>query len=449
GDIHCEGHAYGSRTAGELCNLRLRRIGFVFQAYHLFPELSAHENVMLPALRWGWNRNRARDRAEELLRSFGLGERMRHRPQELSGGEQQRVALARALMNDPDILIADEPTGNLDVTASAEIVEILRRLHSEQGRTIIMVTHDLEFARLADVVLVVREGRVVAYPPDAEISLDAPPGSVHALRCPACDTDVGVPRPTPCPNCGGTLKQAVPTLPPKPARDDKRTSGELTAKAREALHGNWGRVVAGAIIMLAVMIAATTLTIMGVGFLFRTTLHFLSKLSSINPQVMGMIVAVATWIVTVVVWLVPLAVKGPMILGMCDGLLGVLRGASYRSSAPLRGFRHARQGAAVTILIVLKYLFWSLFLVVPGIRSLLDNSMAYFILAEHPSMRVRESMRRSSEMMYGRRWLLFKLLCRFAGWGVLSIATGGLAWFAVGPYLLTAMAAFYEDIRNR
>ncbi len=165
GEIWCLGQSYARLRDRERTALRLHHIGHVFQSYHLFPELNAQENAMLPALHWGWDRDAARRRAAELLARFGLGERLRHRPQELSGGEQQRVALARALMNEPDIILADEPTGNLDVAAGREIVALLEDLHRTGGKTIVMVTHDLDLAARADRTLLIRDGQAFPVPP--------------------------------------------------------------------------------------------------------------------------------------------------------------------------------------------------------------------------------------------------------------------------------------------
>jgi putative ABC transport system ATP-binding protein len=174
GDVVCLGQSYRGMSEGQRTAMRLRHIGHVFQSYHLFPELNAHENVMLPALHWGWDRQRARGRAANLLGRFGLGERLRHRPQELSGGEQQRVALARALMNEPGIILADEPTGNLDVAAGKEIVALLEGLHRRDGKTIVMVTHDLDLAARADRTLVMRGGRAVPVPAGTRPDLGPP-----------------------------------------------------------------------------------------------------------------------------------------------------------------------------------------------------------------------------------------------------------------------------------
>ena len=138
----------GRRAAAQFRN---RRIGFVFQSYHLLPELTVLENVMLPGGLAGFSGGKTRKRAQELLATVGLADRMRHRPAELSGGEQQRAAIARALLNEPELLLADEPTGNLDTATGEAILELfgeLRKLHPE--RSIMMITHNREIANLAD-----------------------------------------------------------------------------------------------------------------------------------------------------------------------------------------------------------------------------------------------------------------------------------------------------------
>lgn len=153
GTVLLEGLDLGVLSSGQLTALRRRRIGFVFQAYHLFPELTAWENAALPALHWGVSRDDAYARARRWLERFGLGERLEHRPRELSGGEQQRVAIARSLINNPDIILADEPTGNLDAAAAAEILAILSELRAEGNKTLVMVTHDQQLAARADEVV--------------------------------------------------------------------------------------------------------------------------------------------------------------------------------------------------------------------------------------------------------------------------------------------------------
>ena len=142
-----------------LARLRGEKIGFVFQFFHLIPSLTAYENVAVPMEIAGVGDPRAR--AESLLEEVGLTGRAHHYPSQLSGGEQQRVALARALANNPPIVLADEPTGNLDTTNGRHIMELLREVHRARGTTIVLVTHDAELAAMADAKLVLRDGRVV------------------------------------------------------------------------------------------------------------------------------------------------------------------------------------------------------------------------------------------------------------------------------------------------
>ncbi len=148
----------------QLAGVRNRKIGFVFQSYNLLPRLSARKNVMLPMMYNGfqnWSEDQRSERAADLLDLVGLGDRIHHLPTELSGGQQQRVAIARALINDPSLILADEPTGNLDTTSSTEIMAIFHRLH-QQGATIVMVTHEAERAREAQRIVNVLDGKVVA-----------------------------------------------------------------------------------------------------------------------------------------------------------------------------------------------------------------------------------------------------------------------------------------------
>jgi putative ABC transport system ATP-binding protein len=142
-----------------LAKLRGEKIGFVFQFFHLIPSLTAVENVSVPMEIIGLRD--ARQRAEALLEEVGLTGRAHHYPSQLSGGEQQRVALARALANAPPIVLADEPTGNLDTANGRHIMELLRTIHERRGTTVVLVTHDAELASLADTRLVLRDGRVV------------------------------------------------------------------------------------------------------------------------------------------------------------------------------------------------------------------------------------------------------------------------------------------------
>lgn len=148
------------QNGNRLAELRGKRIGFVFQTFNLIPTLSALENVELPMIFQGIPRKERRKRAQKLLEQVGLGERLHHKPMELSGGEQQRVAIARALVNDPEILLADEPTGNLDSESGGEIMQLLKELNEERGMTVIVVTHDPEIARYAHRVVYIRDGQI-------------------------------------------------------------------------------------------------------------------------------------------------------------------------------------------------------------------------------------------------------------------------------------------------
>ena len=150
-----------SRASAALgAQVRSRRIGFIFQGFHLIPSLTALENVELPLLYRGMSREERRRRAVESLRRVGLDERMRHRPSELSGGQQQRVAIARALAAKPPLILADEPTGNLDSASGAEIMRMLRELHRD-GHTVVLITHDPSIAARAERRIEIRDGRVV------------------------------------------------------------------------------------------------------------------------------------------------------------------------------------------------------------------------------------------------------------------------------------------------
>jgi lipoprotein-releasing system ATP-binding protein len=145
---------------GERARHRNRRIGFVFQSHYLLPDFDARENVMLPMLIAGEDRTRADERARSLLAEVGLEARAGHAPGELSGGEQQRVAVARALANEPAVVLADEPSGNLDAHSSESLHELLHRLRKERGATFVIATHDPEIARRADRVVELQDGRL-------------------------------------------------------------------------------------------------------------------------------------------------------------------------------------------------------------------------------------------------------------------------------------------------
>ena len=162
GRYKLDGVDVGSLSDEKLSELRNAKLGFVFQSFHLIPQYTALENVLLPTVyRRGRKREKKRDteKAKELLNLVGLGERYHYRPGELSGGQKQRVAIARALMNDPEVILADEPTGNLDSHQSEEIVRLLLDLNA-RGRTIIMVTHDPDVGRQARRMITIRDGLI-------------------------------------------------------------------------------------------------------------------------------------------------------------------------------------------------------------------------------------------------------------------------------------------------
>ncbi len=157
------GEDVSEMTPDQQARVRNRRIGFVFQAFNLLPRMSALENVELP-IQYAGGRG-ARERAAEALHRVGLGDRMHHEPNQLSGGQRQRVAIARALVNDPDIILADEPTGALDTRTGEEVLELFKELNAE-GRTILIVTHDLSVARHCPREIYLRDGRITP-PPEA------------------------------------------------------------------------------------------------------------------------------------------------------------------------------------------------------------------------------------------------------------------------------------------
>jgi putative ABC transport system ATP-binding protein len=160
GDYFLSGEAVGTLDRNQLAEIRNKRIGFVFQNFNLLPYASALENVELPLLFGGVGTRQRRERAEAMLRRVGLEERMDHKPTELSGGQMQRVAIARALVNDPAIILADEPTGNLDSASGQAIVGLFRELHAA-GQTIVLITHDSNVAKLASRVVRIQDGLVV------------------------------------------------------------------------------------------------------------------------------------------------------------------------------------------------------------------------------------------------------------------------------------------------
>ncbi|MDA0839187.1 MAG: ABC transporter ATP-binding protein [Planctomycetota bacterium] len=146
--------------AYELAWLRCRKIGYIFQSFNIIPVMTALENVVLPMTFAGMSTDEARDKAARLLATVGLGQRLMHRPSELSGGQQQRVAIARAMANDPAIILADEPTGNLDLTTGKEIIKLLKDMNEMSGVTVISATHDMKMLDISDRVVWIRDGRV-------------------------------------------------------------------------------------------------------------------------------------------------------------------------------------------------------------------------------------------------------------------------------------------------
>ncbi|MGC8999091.1 MAG: ABC transporter ATP-binding protein [Candidatus Bathyarchaeia archaeon] len=160
GEIIIEGKNVLRLSDDELADLRLKKIGFVFQFFNLLPRLTALENVMLPLILAEASDKESYKRAKELLELVGLGGRLNHRPSELSGGEQQRVAIARALINNPKLVLADEPTGNLDTKSGWEIVNLMRRLNEEMKQTFIVVTHDPQIAEVADRIIYIKDGLI-------------------------------------------------------------------------------------------------------------------------------------------------------------------------------------------------------------------------------------------------------------------------------------------------
>ena len=161
GDVSLDGASLFGMSSAARTKLRNERLGFVFQSYNLLPELDALENVCLPALLQSRRRDGVAERGTELLKAVGLGGRLEHRPAELSGGEQQRVAIARALMNRPSLVLADEPTGNLDSKTGESILDLLWRLREDSGTTLVMVTHDQHIATRGERVLEIADGRIL------------------------------------------------------------------------------------------------------------------------------------------------------------------------------------------------------------------------------------------------------------------------------------------------
>ena len=166
GQVIVDGVNVNTLKGNALANFRREKIGFIFQLFNLIPELTSLENVMMPLLPYQRSLNfKLEDRAKELLVNAGLGRRLSHLPAQLSGGEQQRVAIARALINHPRLILADEPTGNLDTQSGEEVISLMHQLNREKGLTLILVTHDVVLASGADRVIHIKDGRLVKQKP--------------------------------------------------------------------------------------------------------------------------------------------------------------------------------------------------------------------------------------------------------------------------------------------
>jgi ABC-type lipoprotein export system ATPase subunit len=162
GKIVIDGVDTSTLSNGKQAEFRSKKIGFIFQGFNLLPSLNALDNVMLPLRYSGGDKKAARKRAQELFEEIGMADRMHHRPTQLSGGEQQRVAIARALINQPTLVLGDEPTGEVDTETSQKLIALMRRLNRETGVTFILVTHDLDLASRTDRLIRLKDGRVIS-----------------------------------------------------------------------------------------------------------------------------------------------------------------------------------------------------------------------------------------------------------------------------------------------
>lgn len=163
GNIFLDSENIAKMTESELAQVRGRKIGFIFQQFNLIPTLTALENVTLPMMFQGTPREKRIERAEKLLGLVELEDRMSHKPTEMSGGQQQRVAIARSLANDPEVVLADEPTGNLDSKTGEMVMNFLKHLNQKEKKTIIMVTHDAKLAKFADRIAMLKDGKIIGF----------------------------------------------------------------------------------------------------------------------------------------------------------------------------------------------------------------------------------------------------------------------------------------------
>lgn len=169
GKIYLKSHDISLLSESDLASLRGKTIGFIFQQYHLIPSMSAFENVMLPLEFLEFNDGEAAKRTREILTLVGLSDKMHHSPSQLSGGQQQRVSIARSLVSDPEIILADEPTGALDSVTGREVLEMLHRLWKEHGKTIITVTHDPNLAKYAHTIIELKDGEILSISENNEV----------------------------------------------------------------------------------------------------------------------------------------------------------------------------------------------------------------------------------------------------------------------------------------
>ncbi|MCD6229291.1 MAG: ABC transporter ATP-binding protein [Candidatus Diapherotrites archaeon] len=169
GDIFLKSQNISKLNESDLASLRGKTIGFIFQQYNLIPSMTAFENIMLPLEFLEYNNKKATEKVKEVLSTVGLSEKMHNRPNQLSGGEQQRTSIARSLVSNPEIILADEPTGALDSVTGKKLLNMLSRLWKEQGKTIIMVTHDLKLAKYAHTVIELKDGEIINITENAEV----------------------------------------------------------------------------------------------------------------------------------------------------------------------------------------------------------------------------------------------------------------------------------------
>ncbi len=213
GKLYLDGQDITAVPESELCTIRRRKIGFVFQTFNLIPYLNALENVELPMETLESDPKKRTEKAEALLKLVGLKKRMQHRPNKLSAGEQQRVAIARALANDPAIILADEPTGNLDSRTKQKIMRLLAQLNVERGMTIILVTHDTGVCNRTDRMLWISDGKLLKKEKKGMNLVR------KRLMCPQCHADLR-PGDERCPKCNMKLQAAPPPSPQEPEEEE-------------------------------------------------------------------------------------------------------------------------------------------------------------------------------------------------------------------------------------